>query len=232
MTSSFLTEQANDNINFYHACVSNRRIYFSICYIVMSGVYGIIVDGIKQSDLPGIPTISRMLVDQYNTIPFAYVPLVIIQDTLRNIAIVATNDNKFPQSNLLRLTLIDSLGSLQTIFFLLILVADVDYFPTVHVIIAASIVAITLIREAICIIIDIEYRHKFKTKLSFTLLRFILDLILFANGLVFFISSLVINDCELLTYYAICEHVMFLIVVFINVFYVTKFPTPSSSSSS
>jgi hypothetical protein len=178
--------------------------------------------GISKSFRPGLPSISRMLEDQSSWLPAIYISFVLFTYVGRTLDIILNEINT--NKKILKIDL--GFTFLQALFLLLIPSADLDHALTFHMVVAGSIVAVTLFRELIYVSLsfaknsntnkDQKYRFsKTKCKTWFHL-SFIICILSFAMA--FLILSLIVAHIEVTSPFAILEYVLFMLIATVNIF--------------
>ncbi len=186
--------------------------YQFICFLCLTDFYVIILMGLIDSVLPGTPTISRFIIDDYELISFLYVPFVILLHEIRSISVA----RHYKSYSYPRIVAVDCLGYLQTVSFLMVLVADMDFMPTEHFFFATLIVVVTLLREVVFSWIEYEKYGLFKSSL---LIRILFIFLNFSLALAFFVINLTVSFSEFTTDAAMIEFVLYMSIVFTNCFY-------------
>ncbi len=199
-------------------------MYHLFCCFSVTAVYVISLVGMWLNERPGLPTISRMFLDNPDFLPHLFVIFVVIQHELRSIAstedyvLRLTQSRKISNGTIYLIVLfVDLLGCVQTICYLLIIPLDLDYYPYSHQIVAFMIVAVALIREfyfiTVCLVED-------KMKKIRLLLRIHVFFLIILVGFVFTITLFMIPNLEVETYYAFTEYLLFMFISIANCFYV------------
>lgn len=184
--------------------------------------------GISKSFRPGLPSISRMLEDQSTWLPAIYISFVLFTYVGRTLDILLNEINPNKQFIIYDL----GLTFFQALFLLLIPSASLDHAYEFHMVVAGSIVAVTLLRELIYINSNhlcsnksskVDAKEKTnksiksnKTYKTWFHLLFIISILSFATA--FLIVNLTITHIELTSPLAILEYVLFMLIATVNIF--------------
>lgn len=194
--------------------------YFLICILSVTMIYIVIVLGLALSFRPGLPSISRMLVDQPDVLPLLYILFVLVAYELRTVAIMEA-DIKNP-FNYVKFVL----GFLQSLGLVLIPVAHLDYQLPWHLAAAILVIVSTVLRE----LAFEDYRmirllSPCRGRVAWTLVDVLHLLTLLAISilsLVYIIITMTVPNSEHVTQVSFVEYALFLLVAGVNVFNVRK----------
>lgn len=191
--------------------------YLWLCLSSLTMIYVVIVIGISLTFRPGLPSISRMIVDDSDTIPYIYIIFVLLSYELRTVAILQSqrkspfNKTKF------------TLGFLQSIGFLLIPIAHLDYQLGGHIFAAVLIVSATFFRQ---LLYDQKrFVELFSCKIHWQIIDYLHMFSLFcmlALALAFIITIYTIENAESSTHLSLIEYALFFQIASMNIFNLTK----------
>ena len=162
------------------------------------------------SERPGLPTISRMMEDRPDVMPFLWTAFALETCVVGIMASVSSGPS-IPWKLLTTL--------LQFLAIMLVPLASLDYMYRTHMVLAAMVVGLTLVRDWIF----------FRGEGS--VLRALHGLVvgsIVVLGLVFVIVANVVPDAENETYIAIAEYALMKQVAAINMLYVGELTTSPS----
>lgn len=184
-----------------------QGIYIFMTLVSLMMVSVIVWIGAYLSDRAGLPTISRMMEDCPDVMPFLWTSFALITCVVGVVASLSTGPRK-------RLKLLMTL--LQFLAVMLVPLASLDYMYVLHMALAALVVALTLARDWV-------FFQGSDTALR--VLHALVVLSIVVLGLVFVIVANVVPDAENETYIAITEYGLMKLVAAINIFYVGEITT-------
>ena len=173
---------------------------FMTCLSVLL-VSAIVWIGGALSRRAGLPTISRMMEDDPDVMPFLWIGFAVVTLMVGAIASVATGP---PVGLKLATTL------LQFLAIMTVPVASLDFAYPLHMAIASMAVGFTIVRDWV-------FFSRTNTKLS--ILHDLMVLVILVLGLVFVVFANVVHNAENETYIASTEYALMKAVAALNIFY-------------